>query len=263
MTKEKKIFSALAALLGVFLVLVIVHSRRANPKPVAVPEKKIQVIEIAPTPLPLTGIVRNVRNVDTNAPGYTPPHPSTSTPETKKALRDRQRVFMKKVIEAQLAKEQAVYDQELQELAKREIEVRTQDPLVSVAYAKVIHVRAEYEDTCMKSIQGYADQVKESTVLRASLDDILSRKNKGEIIVSNVVAGVYRRVNDALSKISRMRDDANASVPEVARALQHVFKVQGDYEECLLRNNEYSQAKKRPDEILAEINRLTHMQEQK
>ncbi len=252
-------------------------ARKEKPK---APEKKMQSFEIAPTAIPVLASTnaavavsasnqaervegpRKVVRIDPMAQGRPGPVKGTPlTPEQRRKMRLMESDYAHKVIKAELEKAQLVYDLERQELEKTEVELRENDEAVKAAYARMLDVRNAYETACNKDIPGYADLVKESSQLRASLAELVARKNKGETVDSEQLASVNRRFNAALSTISQMRGQANAAVPGVAQALQDVIKVQGAYEQCLLSNKEYSQAKVKPDKTAAKIASLTSRQE--
>lgn len=251
-------------LLCVGALLFSACSRQEKP---AKQEPKSQSFEVAPTPAvevagPLnpTGQIKVVRMGPTGVVQALPPRVSASTPETRKAVRERQQAFARKHRAAELDRLQVAHDAELQELQKKEGELRAADPAVKTAYAGMMEARQAYEAACEKDIPGYAVLVKESAELRAGLTEIVDRKNRGETVDVAQLAGINRRFNDALLTISQMRGQANAAVPTVAQALQDVVRAQGAYEQCLLDNKEYSLAKITPDRTAAEIARLTSMQ---
>ena len=253
-------------------------ARKEKPK---APEKKMQSFEIAPTAVPVLASTnaavavsasnqaervegaRKVVRVDPMAQGRPSREKITPlTPEQRRQMRQRESDVAHKMIQAELEKAQLAYDLERQELEKTEVSLREKDEAVKAAYTRMLEVRSAYELACEKDIPGYADLVKESSQLRASLAGLMARKNKGEAVDSAQLASVNRRFNATLSEISQMRGQANAAVPGVAQALQDVIKVQGAYEQCLVSNKEYSQAKVKPDKTAAKIASLTPMQGQ-
>lgn len=227
--------------------------------------KKERVIEIAPTAVPATSNVQAVgveRKSNTNSPHDRPSRRVVnSTPEDKKALRERQKAFAREVAGKELGRMRSVYEQELQELDRKEGEAREKDPRVKDAYATVLQARAEYEEACVKSLPDYERQLNEAAMVRARLEDLVARRNKGEWVDTNELVAVYRNLNEITLKISQIRDQATAETGSVALALHRVVKVQAEYEQVLLGNNEYAQAKVKSDGTLAEITRLTHIQE--
>jgi hypothetical protein len=253
-------------------------ARKEKPK---APEKKMQSFELSPTAVPVLASTnaavavaasnqaervegpRTVVRRDPMADGRpTPKKGPPMTPEQRRQMRQMESDYAHKVIQVALEKAQLAYDLERQELEKTEVELREKDEAVKAAYARMLDVRNAYEAACGKDIPGYTDLVKESSQLRASLAELMARKSKGEAVDSEQLASINRRFNAALSAISQMRGQANAAVPGVAQALQDVIKVQGAYEQCLVSNKEYSQAKVKPDKTAAEIARLTSMQGQ-
>ena len=256
------------ASLGIVLTVLLTSACSRQEKPVAPAATKAKGVESAPA------VERHEQPI-----AFTNKAPAAALSEHKgsakhvfpekeqeasmNAMMKRRKANAEKVIGRELAKAEAAYDRERQELDKKEAEVREKDPAVRDAYAKVLAVRNEYEDACVKFIPGYGDTVKESVALRAGLEDFVARKNRGDSIDSNQMTVVYRRVNEALLKISQMRGSANAGVPEVAKALQNVVQVQNAYEQSLLNNDEYGKAKVKLDNTSIEITRLTSMQERK
>jgi len=245
------------------VALLVACSRQEKPT-AKVPAKTPRVIEIAPMPLPATGAVQTVSKVDnksyTNSPHYRPPHLSTSTAADKKALRDRQQVFQRDVVQKGLARIRTVYDQELQELGKKEIEVREKDPVLKAAYGRVVEVNSAYEETCVKTIPGYDELLKDSIKLRDQLDAALAQPDAGQPGNRQAVGEIRRKLNHALSEISRMRTAANASDSPVGTAFVKVMTTQSEYQQALLKNDEYVQAKRKVDESASSIKDLTSRQ---
>jgi hypothetical protein len=253
-------YTVLGACLLFCLSVSVSCSRSEKPKAV---EKKARTIEIAPTPIPSTGMVQIVRQTDTNSPHYRAPQNSISTPESQKAVRERQRAFAKKAIEQELARKQVPYEQKRLELDKKEVEIREKDPAVRDAYASMMNVRSGYEETCKKSISGYDDVVREVDRTRGQLDDALSRRRQGMNIATQDLAVLRRDFNQAFTRFNQMRLAANLSNAAVGQALIEVRDAQAAYERSLAKNDEYLKSKMAADEALAIINNLTAMRDDK
>lgn len=184
----------------------------------------------------------------------------TSTPETKRALREREREEAKVWIRKYLPIAEASYEGEVKDLAKKEIEVREKDPVLKAAYGKVEQVNAAYEETCVKTIPGYDELLKDSIQLRDQLDAALARQGGGQAGGEQEIGDIRRKLSQTLSKISRMRTAANASDSPAGTAFVKVMTTQSEYQQALLKNDEYVQAKRKVDESASSIKDLTSRQ---
>jgi hypothetical protein len=228
-------------------------SRREKPKAA---KQKPRTIEIAPTPVMSTGTVRIVRQADTNSPLYRPPQRATSTPESKKALRERQKAFAKKVIEKELVRAQADQENAQQDLIKVGEEVQERVPVVREARAKLVAAQQEYESVCLKVVPGYADQVKDAGILHDELSDLVNMKNKGESIDAARLKELLRRVNELHRGINKTINDANATLSDVAVTLQKTKTAQDSFERVLAENEQFRRMKEKADKGAEEIARL-------
>lgn len=183
-----------------------------------------------------------------------------STPETKRALREREREEAKFWIRKYLPIAEASYEGEMKDLEKKEIEVREKDPVLKAAYGRVVDVNSAYEETCVKTIPGYDELLKSSIQLRAQLDAALAGQGGGQAEASLEIGEIRRKLSQTLSKISRMRTAANASDSPVGTAFVKVMTTQAEYEQALLKNDEYVQAKRKVDESASSIKDLTSRQ---
>jgi hypothetical protein len=250
----------------------LVGCRREKPEP---PKAPVREIAVAPTPVVRVETNRARRPVitpeskalpaATNAPGKwqrpkLTPEEAQALKERQQAVRERRRAFERERAAKALPEVQRSREQALEALERKEAEVRERDPAVRDAYAKVLAVRGEYEAACARDIAGYADRVKESETLRARLDELLGAKNRGETVDLDALKAVHRQLNDALRGLSGMKTQANASVPGVTRALQAVVAQQSAYEQVLMGNKDYEPAKRKADELSADVARLTSMQ---
>ena len=183
-----------------------------------------------------------------------------STPETKRALREREREEAKGLIKQYLPIAEASYEGEMRDLAKKETEVREKDPVLKAAYGKVVEVNSAYEETCVKTIPGYDELLKDSIQLRDQLDAALAQPDAGQPGNRQAVGEIRRKLNHALSEISRMRTAANASDSPVGTAFVKVMTTLSEYQQALLKNDEYVQAKRKVDESASSIKDLTSRQ---
>jgi len=183
-----------------------------------------------------------------------------STPETKRALRERQREEAKFWITKYLPIAEASYEGEVKDLTKKEIEVREKDPVLKAAYGRVTEVNSAYEETCVKTIPGYDELLKDSIQLRAQLDAALARQGGGQADGEQEIGEIRRKLSQTLVKISRMRTAANASDSPVGTAFVKVMTTQSEYQQALLKNDEYVQAKRKVDESASSIKDLTSRQ---
>jgi hypothetical protein len=245
--------TVLGACLLLCLSVSVSCSRSEKPKAV---EKKARTIEIAPTPLPVTGMVQIVRQIDTNSPHYRAPQNSISTPESQKAVRERQRAFAGKVISNELARAQVNQEDAQQELGKVGEEVQEKDPVVRDARAELVAVQQEYDAVCLKAVPGYADQVKEAGMLHDELRNLVNMKNKGETVDAARLKELLRRVNEMQCGINKTINDANATVPDVAVMLQKIKAAQEFFEQVLAKNDQFKRAKENADKVDEEIARL-------
>jgi hypothetical protein len=262
MSKRKTVMTVLGAVLGVSFVLCLSSACSRQEKPKVV-EKKPRTIEIAPTPVTATGMVRIVRQPDTNSPHYRVPQSAESTPESRNAMRERQKAFAKKMIEQELARKQVVYEQKQLESDKKEVEIRGKDPAVRDAYVNMMNIRSGYEEACKKSISGYDDVVREVDWTRGQLDDALSRRRQGMNVATQDLAVLRRDFNQAFARFNQMRSAANLSNAAVGQALLEVRDAQAAYERSLEKNDEYLKSKMATDAALAIINNLTAMRDDK
>ncbi|MEI8352308.1 MAG: hypothetical protein WCG36_08350 [bacterium] len=183
-----------------------------------------------------------------------------STPETKRALREQEREEAKFLIKKYLPIAEASYEGEMRDLAKKETEVREKDPVLKAAYGKVVEVNSAYEETCVKTIPGYDELLKDSIQLRDQLDAALAQPDAGQPGNRQAVGEIRRKLNHALSEISRMRTAANASDSSAGTAFVKVMTTQSEYQQALLKNDEYVQAKRKVDESASSIKDLTSRQ---
>lgn len=248
--------------------------RREKPEPAKAPVREIAVAPTPATQVAATGgvvrlpvITPKSKALSLTSNELARPSRQPMSPEDKKALaarqkalRERQKAFQHELAAKALPEVQRSHEQALQDLERKETEAREQDPAVREAYAKVLTVRGEYEAACAKDIPGYADRVKESETLRARLEALLAAKNRGDAVDMGELKTVHRQLNDALRGISGMKTEANATVPGVTLALQNAVAAQGAYEQVLMGNKDYGQAKRKADELSADVARLTSMQ---
>lgn len=183
-----------------------------------------------------------------------------STPETKRALREREREEAKFWIRKYLPIAEASYEGEVKDLAKKEIEVREKDPVLKAAYGKVEEVNAAYDETCVKTIAGYEELLKDSIQLREQLDAALAKQGGEQAGGEKEIGEIRRKLSQTLSKISRLRTAANASDSPVGAAFVKVMNTQSEYQQALLKNDEYVQAKRKVDESASSIKDLTSRQ---
>ncbi len=260
----------LGGALSVGILLLITFTFLRKEKPVVPEVKQAKIIEIAPTPLLQTvsntlvhPITFTNKTSDSTLPGQKGRTRHVFTAQEQAAARAkmeaRRQAFAKKLFAEQLEKTQLVYAQEQKELEMKEVELREKDPLVKEAYAKMMASRNEYEEACAKTIPGYADQVTEAGRLRASLEDVNARKGQGGSADALEVAEIRKKLNLALSNISRLRTEQNPTGTAVGKAFIKVMEVQSAYLKFLSQNEEYKQAKNKADATMSEINKLTSM----
>lgn len=276
---KKSVYRFIVLAIGLSMLSLSACSRQEKPKTSDKPkvqettnavEKPIRSITLAPTPageVPRNpAVTTSPKEIVRMGPkegliDTIPSHPKmVSSPEREQALMERQKAFGKKVVEEQLAKAQVVYSRELQDLERKEIEVREKDPAVRVAYAGVKDVQFEYEEACKQSIPGYADLIRSASQLRTRLDEAFSRRNQGLTVDAQELSDLRNKLNKDLSSISQMRREANVSDPAIGQTLLKVQNVQSSYEQALLLNDEYMQVKRKSDQTSAVINNLTSKQ---
>ena len=243
----------------IVMVLAVACSRKEATKP----EKKMQSFTVAPTPavqLAVTNMSPHQQGINVVMMGtneFVHHVKSTSTPETKRAMRERQKAFASQLIAGKIAKDEIVAEQAQHELEMKESEVRDKDPDVRDAYEKVLSARKEYEDACAEKIPGYSGLIQSSMQFRARLNECLLRRKQGLTVDMKEMTELRNNLNQACADIGKMLKIANMSDATVSQALGKVATAQSLYEQKLLKNDGYVQARRRSDLVVAEIRDLT------
>ncbi len=262
---------------GVVLSSALMMSCSRHEKPKTV-EKKIQAFDISPTALPVkpddsvvhTNLPKSdVVKGDSASPrkmvmmgaDQLPQKPQRVhvplSPETRQKMQAKQQAVMEQVLQRELAKANDAYDQEGRSLEQKELELRQNDTAVRDAYAGMMASRSEYEQACEAANPGYAALKQEVARLQAQMNEASARRSQGVTANAGELSEIRKQLNSAMSEFSKMRLTANTADAGVKKALQKVIVVQNDYQSTLLKNEDYSQARRKSDAAYSVITNLT------
>jgi hypothetical protein len=259
MTESRILLPWARIVLGLMLFLAFSSacSRQKEPK---ISEKKPKSFEIAPTVLPPTGMVQSARLVDTNSLPHRPPRPSVSTPESKKALRDRQKAFAEVSIARFLAEKQAELGRAEKALILTEHALRAEGDVAS-ALAEIQLASSNLENECVRRVDGFAGLVKEKDLLESKLASDSPEMMSTNAGNAEVIADIMKRLETVTAGIGDRRRKAVVEIPEVA-AVYRVFVEKGTaYQQVLAGKESYRTAREKVDSMRGEIADLTKKQE--
>ena len=260
MSKRKTVMTVLGAVLGVSVVLCLSSACSRQEKPKAV-EKKPRTMEIAPTPAPATGMVRIVRQPDTNSPHYRAPQYSASTPESRKALREKQKEFSEKVIEQELTHRKTKLisiDMEMGRLLETLI---GSDLVVSNAYQNRISALGAYENIYAQLVPEYAGLMQKISAAKIALESMKADRRNGRNVQENEMRNLSEELSQLLKAKSLMLRVEYVARSEIKEAYHSVTNTDLIYRFSLEQNKEFRALEQKKFEIQAEYDDLVARQQ--
>lgn len=255
MSKRKTVMTVLSAVLGALFVLCLSSACSRQEKPKAAVEKP-RTIEIAPTPLPSTGMVGIVRQADTNLPHYRTPRRSTSTLESKKALRERQRAFAKKTVEDAIRKnEKQMDDLTLQMQAIKA--AGSSNEAVKAAAQVLAERRHAYEEERLK-LPGMADLWKQREAAKSRLTALRTQADSPE--KDAAVKEAHDEINRVGKQMLEIEMAGRENSPSLQQALISLREAEAGREASLRTLAGYSDLERKLQGLMEQDKNLTETQ---
>lgn len=243
------------AVFGVSVVLCLSSACSRQEKPKAV-EKKPRTIEIAPTPIPSTGMVRIVRKVDTNSPHYRAPQSAESTPESRKELREKQKAFSRKILQREMDRCKGNLDTVDMEIAKTHENLIKTDSSVSNAYQDRTSAISTYEATCVQYIPEYSGLMEKIKTAENAVQKLIENRQDNKATDSSEIHKLTETLSQLMSERADLLRKTLITCPEARDAYQSVTKTETQYRQALDQSADFQELTQKRQRAQSEYNDL-------
>ena len=239
-------------------------SRHEKPK---APGKPVRTIAVAPTPAATLSESNRPAGFPAVAPGTkvtavggaeakSNPLPSTSTPETRRALRERQRAFAEKMVEKKLAETRAAYRTLEIENVTVEASVRDSVPEVSNAFARLVSAMGAFDVACGAASPGFAAMKQEAESLESRLKSGAMLQAQGGDAGMATMSNDLARLNYLLGAQAGQRRELATADAAVKPCYEAVSAAQSNYAAVLGGNADYKASRKKMEGCQSRLSEL-------